>query len=411
MEAPIVFQDHLPVEATLDRCIKCNNCVSFCPVANVTDLFPGPKYEGPQAARFRAADEFSPDHSVDYCSGCRMCNMVCPTGVKIAEINARARAKMYKDHGVRSLRNWFVARPDLLGTLGSPTAPVANTMLKFAPMRWVIDKVMKIDQHAPMPAFSFGTFRGWFKSVKPPFTSTRKVVYFHGCSTQHYEPWVGQAAVAVLEHNGIEVILADQNCCGLPALSNGQFDTAKNYHCSNVRKMLPWVQQGYDIVGTSTSCTLTLQEEARELLDLYDEDTRLVAEHTYDIFEYLLLLHEKGELNTAFRPVNKVVPYHPPCQLRAHRMGLPAIEVLSLIPGLTVHQSDAACCGIAGTYGLKSEKYKIAQAVGQPLFEWAKAEGQPVIACDSETCRWQITASTGIESVHPIALLKEAYGI
>ncbi|MCW5853001.1 MAG: 4Fe-4S binding protein, partial [Anaerolineae bacterium] len=45
--------DHLPVEASLDRCIKCNICVSFCPPASVTDLFPGPKYVGPQAARFR----------------------------------------------------------------------------------------------------------------------------------------------------------------------------------------------------------------------------------------------------------------------------------------------------------------------------------------------------------------------
>lgn len=27
-----------------DRCLKCNVCNTVCPVARVTDLFPGPKY-------------------------------------------------------------------------------------------------------------------------------------------------------------------------------------------------------------------------------------------------------------------------------------------------------------------------------------------------------------------------------
>ena len=36
-----------------DECLKCNVCNTVCPVARVTDLYPGPKYVGPQAARFR----------------------------------------------------------------------------------------------------------------------------------------------------------------------------------------------------------------------------------------------------------------------------------------------------------------------------------------------------------------------
>src|SRR5207245_11515426 len=56
------------VRLTLDHCVKCNICTTFCPVANVTPLFPGPKYVGPQAERFRSAD-VSPDASLDYCSG------------------------------------------------------------------------------------------------------------------------------------------------------------------------------------------------------------------------------------------------------------------------------------------------------------------------------------------------------
>ncbi len=89
------------VDHSLDECIKCNICTSYCPVSAVTDLFPGPKYAGPQAQRFRENGQpMSPDHSADYCSGCRVCNEVCPTGVKIAELNARARAQIVADNGL-----------------------------------------------------------------------------------------------------------------------------------------------------------------------------------------------------------------------------------------------------------------------------------------------------------------------
>ena len=79
---------------TLDHCVKCTICETYCPFSAVTPLFPGPKYVGPQAERFRGADEHSPDVSVDYCSGCGICTQVCPQGVKIAEINSQARAAL-----------------------------------------------------------------------------------------------------------------------------------------------------------------------------------------------------------------------------------------------------------------------------------------------------------------------------
>ncbi|MCA9920594.1 MAG: hypothetical protein KC445_21720, partial [Anaerolineales bacterium] len=68
------------------------------------------------------------------------------------------------------------------------------------------------------------------------------------------------------------------------------------------------------------------------------------------------------------------------------------------------------CCGVAGTYGYKEEKYKVAMDVGRPLFEFIHEVSGPVNVCDSETCRWQITAATGQASVHPIELLSFAYG-
>lgn len=406
------FSQH-PVEISLDQCIKCNICTTACPVMGVTDLFPGPKYAAPQAGRFRQPNQPTPDRSVDYCSGCRVCNMVCPTGVKIAEMNARARATLV-DQGkvppITRLRNNLIARVDLVGKIGQPIAPIANYALNLKPARKLADLILGIAQDAPFPPFSRQSFTTWFNNRTPLSKATRKVLYFHGCSTQYYEPRVGRAAVYILEANGFEVIVPPQNCCGLPLLSNGEFAAARNQHTYNVRQLVDYARQGIPIVGTSTSCTLTLKEEAPELLDMHDEDTQLVAEHVYDINEFLLTLRDEGTLNTDFNPLPLSLPYHIPCQYRAHRLGTPGIEILEMIPDLEVLESQSACCGIAGTYGYKKEKYDISMNIGQSLFNFIKKINSPIAICDSETCRWQITHGTGIPAVHPVELLAASYG-
>ncbi len=407
-------QVHRPVELTLDRCIKCNICVSACPVTAVSDRFPGPKYEAPQAGRFRQDRQPAPDDSVDYCSGCRVCNLVCPTGVRIAEINARARARMVEQgrpSGRYRLRNNLLARPESLGKLGQPLAPLANLALRGKLGTWFAEKALGIARAAPIPAFSPQKFSRWLRDRQAPAGLERKVVYFHGCSTEYYEPRIGKAAVRVLERNGFEVIVPAQNCCGLPLLSNGEFSAARAYHLRNLDHLVDYVRQGYVILGTSTCCTLTLQEEAPDLLDLATPEVQLLAANTFDLNEFLVLLHEEGQLQTAdLLPLPLTLPYHPPCQYRAHRIGRPAVEILALIPQLTIIESQAACCGVAGTYGYKHEKYDIAMAVGRPLFEFISKVRAPISVCDSETCRWHIAQATGLPAVHPVELLAYAYG-
>ena len=407
---------NLPVELSLDQCIKCNICTTVCPVSAVTDLFPGPKYEAPQAGRFREAGQPTPDHSVDYCSGCRACNMACPTGVKIAEMNARVRATLVEQGKVPlllRLRNNLVARAATLGKVAQPVAPLANFFFQLKPARWLAEAAFHIHREAPFPAFSGQKFTTWFdrRQLNARPNGRPKVVYFHGCSTQYYEPRVGRAAVGVLEANGFEVIIPPQNCCGLPLLSNGEFKAARQYHENNVRSLVAYARQGIPIVGTSTSCTLTLKEEAPELLDMHDADTRLVAENTYDFNEFLLLLYEEGRLNLDLRPIPLTLGYHVPCQYKGHRLGRPGVEVLELVPALKTIASHATCCGIAGTYGYKKEKYAIAMQVGQPLFDFVQQVGGPLVICDSETCRWQITHATGKPAIHPVELLAAAYGL
>ncbi len=402
-----------PIELSLNQCIKCNICTASCPVSAVTDLFPGPKYEAPQAGRFRLPGQPTPDASVDYCSGCRVCNMVCPTGVKIAEMNARARAVLVQQGRVplmRRLRNNLIARTELFGNLTQPLWPISNLLIPNPLVRWLTEATLGIARKAYFPPFARQRFTSWAIRHRPPANASRQVVYFHGCSTQYYEPRVGRAAINVLEANGFEVIIPPQNCCGLPLLSNGEFPAARRLHENNVRSLVKYARQGIPIVGTSTSCTLTLKEEAPELLNLHDADTQLVASHVYDMNEFLLKLLDEGSLNLDLQPLTLDLPYHPPCQYRAHRMGSLGVEVMALIPNLRIRESHASCCGIAGTYGYKVEKYPIAMQVGEPLFDFIRSSQAPLAVCDSETCRWQITHGTGLPAVHPVELLSAAYG-
>ncbi len=402
------------VDHSLDECIKCNICTSYCPVSAVTDKFPGPKYAGPQAQRFRELGQpFTPDASVDYCSGCRICNDVCPTGVRIAELNARARAQLVAETGI-PLRNRLLGRNEMLAQAGSFAPAVANLALHNPFSRLMAEKVMRIARHAPLPRWSTrGTLRQWVsRTSHRRLRAAKKVVYFHGCATQYYEPFVGKATIAVLEYNGFEVIVPPQNCCGLPMLSNGEFGAAAGYHRSNVARLSGFARAGFPIVGSSTSCTLTLKEEAPELLDLHDEPNTTLAHAVWDIFEFLRDLLQKGELRTDFRRLEMVLPYHAPCQLRAHRVGKPALEVLALVPGLQLHESQARCCGIAGTYGYKQEKYQVAMDVGEELFRFVRGvQGATYSSCDSETCRWQMEHGATLPSRHPIEILAAAYGL
>ena len=398
------------MRGSLDHCVKCTICETYCPVANATPLFPGPKYVGPQAERFRVGDEPSPDASLDYCSGCGVCTQVCPQGVHIAEINTQARAKLKQTKGV-PLRDRVLARPTLAGRLGTPVAPIANRALRNPLLRLVGELTIGIHRHAPMPRFAGRTFQRWARKHESP-PGLRRVAFFHGCGTNFYEPRLGEMTVALLEHSGVAVEVPKQDCCGLPLQSNGLFDDARTYVRRLAKRLAPHARAGLDIVATSTSCSLMLKREALEILGMEgDPDLELVSGRVFDICEYLLAMHDRGELRTDFGALPETVTYHAPCQQQGHGIGKPALDLLALVPQLETIEMDATCCGVAGTYGLKREKYDIAMDVGAGLFAQIGDAGPDHAVCDSETCRWQIEQATGVRTVHPVEMLHRAYGL
>ncbi len=384
---------------SMDRCTKCGICQAHCPVAAVTDRFPGPKYTGPQAARFRVIDpvrELSPD----LCSGCGICTSVCPNDVAITDIITLAKAQKGATSKRLPFRQKLVNRPDFAGRLGGLAPWLANAILSSRLLRILAEKAIGVHRNAPLPRISGPVFRRWLIRRQQP--EGPRLTYFSGCAVENYDPQVGKALVRTLNHFGYRVDAPSAACCGLPLLSSGETEGALARADALVAALAPVA--GRPIVSTSTSCSLTLKSKYAAYLDLDDGPARAVAGAVFDVAEFLRDRHYE-DLARDLRAVPKRVLYHAPCQLRGHGMGVPAAELLGLVPDLDLVVSEADCCGVGGTYGYDRDKYGIAKAVGRTLAEQVALEKPDLLLCDSETCRWHIAAMTGLPCLHPIELI------
>jgi len=395
-------QKHWP-QNNPDVCIRCATCMAVCPVARVTPLFPGPKQAGPGAERFRRQGEPSVDEWIDLCIGCHLCDMVCSSGVNISELNLLAKAK-YLDEKGRPLRDWLLTHTYLYGWLGSLFSPIVNWVLRNSVIKWIVEAILKIDRRRQLPGYESTTFRQWFR--KHSSKGHKKIAYFYGCYVNTNEVDVGTATVQVLEANGLEITLPPQKCCGIPMLGNGDFKGARRLGLWNVASLLRTIRSGSDIIFSSTSCGHMIKHEYNRLLNIPGSEE--VAQHIFDLFEFLRNLKESGNLNLHFKELPLKAAYFAPCHLRSLNIGLPALEILRLIPGLQLDNVDADCCGLGGTFGFKKEKYEISQEIGKDLAEAIDRLNPEVVLTDCEGCRMQIRHLTGLKVLHPIQILRDA---
>jgi glycerol-3-phosphate dehydrogenase subunit C len=398
--------------------------MAVCPVSRVTPKFPGPKQAGPGAERFRSLSEPSVDDWVDLCIGCHLCDLVCSSGVNISELNLIAKAK-YLDEKGRPFRDWLLTHSYLLGHLGSYFSPLVNLLLRNSQIKWLVETFLKIDRRRELPGYESPTFRQWFRKHQfqgnppsPPFSKggrggfephpndNKKVAYFYGCYINTNEVDVGKATVQILEANGFEVTLPPQRCCGIPMLGNGDFKGAREMGLYNVPSFLSAIRSGLDMVFSSTSCGHMIKHEYSHLLNIPGAEG--VAKHTFDLFEFLRNLKEFNGFNNKFKELSLKAAYFAPCHLRALGIGLPALEILRLVPGLKIDNIEADCCGMGGTFGFKKEKYEISQEIGKDLVEAIDRLKPEIILSDCEGCRMQIRHLTGLKVLHPIQILRDA---
>lgn len=388
-----------------DKCTACTVCVAHCPVTAATRKFRGPKMVGPALERMRLSqDEY--ELSLDYCTNCKNCDMACPSGVPISTLNMLARAKYYNKCKPR-LRDRLLSHGEQMGKISESFPAVLTNMGMAIGRKLGLMDLIGISGKAPVPRYADKSFIKQFKQLRQQ-SYPDKVVFYVGCYINFNDPQVGLDIVDVMQANKYEVIVdEDFVCCGSPLIVNGFFDEAKQNVRRNTEVLKKQIELGYPIITGCTSCLLMLKQEYQELFTL--EQLSDNAKHLYDTSEFLLKLHEEGRLNTKLGRLDEQYLYHAPCHLRAQGMGLPALDLLEMIPGLTIQDAAAGCCGISGSYGLKADKYDIAMTIGQKLFNRIKASGAGAVISECGTCRLQIEHGSGAKTIHPISVLRKAY--
>ena len=399
------LQEFTSSKYNFEECMKCTVCTAYCPVLQVNPLYPGPKQAGPDGERLRLKDPYFFNYALKYCLNCKRCEVACPSGVKVADLIQAARIKY--DKAPVKLRDRLLASTDFMGKMARPFAPVVNGVTGMGITKSVLDATLKIDHRRTFPRYSGRSFEGWMgRHEKEQAAFPEQVAYFHGCYVNYNFPRLGKDLVKVLNALGVGVqLLEKEKCCGIAMITNGMTKEATRNATHNIATLAKAVDKGLMVLTSSSTCTLTLRDEYPALLGV---DNSAVREAVMMATRYIFEKLEKGA-TLRFKPdFHKKVAYHTPCHMEKLGWGVFSERLLKMIPGVEFTLLDSACCGIAGTYGFKKENYASSQAIGQPLFDQIKAIDPEVVACDCETCKWQIEMSTGYQVMNPISILAEA---
>jgi len=406
--------DAISLQEQITNCSGCASCRSYCPIAS-SHLEEWAKGRGKVSLiRELMSGKLDPEiledpefkKIIDSCINCKRCLTECPSGVDVPWLSMTGRYDVVRRTG-EDFSNRVLTDTATLCRQGSIFAPVANLATSLAPVRWGLQKVLGLESTRYLPQFRNRTLRKILQQRKHPDT-TREVVFFLGCFANYNDPeGEGLAVIEVLEHNGIKVILPEVKCCGIARISAGGQDKIRDDINFNIALLSEYAAQGISIVFSEPSCALAVKYEYPRIVET--EEARLVADNCYDIHQYLMAMHANGELKTDFNRLDTKVGYHAPCHLKTLGVTSEPVELMQLIPGLKVHTYSDKCCGMGGTYGLKSKNYDLSMKIGQRLFDEIASSDADQLITGCGACGMQIRQGTMRESIHPMKLLAEAY--
>ncbi len=419
-EEPALFEE---LERVFDICHGCRRCFNLC------HAFP---------TLFDAVDE-SPTMEldsvpkqvywevVDHCYLCDMCYMSkCPYvpphefNIDFPHLMLRAKAQKFKRDGA-SRRDRILSATDKVGSLaGIPVVVnVVNAANRSTTGRRVLQKVLGVHKHAPVPRYHSKTARkalasldGQNASVAQAGENTKgRVALFTTCYGNRNLPSMPLDLVAVFEHNNIPVRLTPgEQCCGMPKLELGDLDSVAAAKDANVPQLARLVDEGWDIVAPVPSCALMFKQEL-PLMFPDDADVLKVRDAMFDPFEYLDLRRRDGLLKTEFANSLGKVSYQVPCHLRVQNIGLKTRDVLELVPETQIDVIER-CSGHDGTYAVKKEFHEISKKIAKPVIRKVEKAKPDHFISDCPMAAQQIADDVeSVDGSHPMSLLRHAYGI
>jgi Fe-S oxidoreductase len=418
-EAPL----HEELERVFDICHGCRRCFNLC------NAFP---------TLFDAVDESDTMEVdgvpkkvywdvVDHCYLCDMCYMSkCPYvpphewNIDFPHLMLRAKAARFKKEGA-TVRDKILSATDRVGKLaGIPVVVKAvNATNRSKAGRKLLEATLGVHHKAPVPEYHSKTARKRLArlenaapaDVVETETTRGKVVLYTTCYGNRNHPAIDEDLVAIFEHNGIPMALAEKEvCCGMPKLELGDLESVAKAKETNIPILAAMVDKGWDIVTPIPSCTLMYKQEL-PLMFPDDPEVAKVRNAMYDPFEYLMLRHKDGKLNTEFKSSLGKVSYQVPCHLRVQNIGLKTRDILQLVPDTTVEVIER-CSGHDGTYAVKKEFHEISKKIARPVVTKLKRGEADHFVSDCPMAAEQIAQEVDEHKAsNPMSLLRSAYGI
>ena len=412
----------------LEQCNGCGGCRKDAPTMCPTFLATGEEYMSTRgrANAIRAALELrfhddplrsaELDAALSNCLSCKACTVECPSNVNLALLKAELMYARHRRDGL-GFRERMLSHVDLLGRLGCMLPALANASLDSKLVRKLMRKILGLTDKRPLPHYTKQRFDRWFHSVGTPRRGVRsaqraaptrrgEVLLWDDTFVRYHEPHIGIAAVKVLEALGFNVSLVEgRKCCGRPAFSQGNLDTAREMGRHNL-ELVRASNPNTPILFLEPSCYSMFVEDYRELR-LPETESIARRCHLFEHFVDDLLEREPDALH--FKNGAAHVAIHSHCHAKSLvKTGFMA-RLAQRLPGKTAALLDTGCCGMAGAFGALEDKYALSLKVAAPLVQQVGAQPPDTIVIASGTsCRHQLEHLTPVRPKHMAELLADA---
>jgi glycolate oxidase iron-sulfur subunit len=344
-------------EEKVSQCIKCGSCLSVCPVyletrqetlvargklsllsGYLSDLLPANK------------EIFN---LLSNCLLCGACAENCPSGVKADDLIQQGRSLMLEKVGAakwkRILARGILPLSDRMKTLRKGQ----NLLFKKVPNeRGLTLRFSSNPKTWPTLARPFFLDRKTIPTSPGPVPSLN-IGYFVGCTTNYLYPEIGEATLKLISPFGKVNLPAGQTCCGLPAFSLGDIQTAKALARKNV---LAFGEGRLNaVVVACSSCAAHIKLEYPRLLA---DDAILMPEvqgFVQKAEELSQFLNRQGIRPSSGHSIHRqTVAFHDPCHAkRGLKIFNEPRKLLSSVSGLTLVELEGRrCCGHGGLFNL-----------------------------------------------------------
>lgn len=346
---------------------------------------------------------------LDLCLECRACKSECPVGVDVARYKSEFLAGYWDRHGMSAAAHAF-GDGHSAAVWGSRFAPLSNTIANSALGRWAAEQLVGLDRRRSLPLWTNKTLRKHYRDQGSGIGEQEtRALLFADTFTEYADPEIGVAAIDVLRSAGVSTNIAPNVCCGRPLISQGRLQEARKLAAANVHALYDAAHNGQAIVFVEPSCLSAVREDAPDLLrGELQRRARVIAKHSMLFEEFLETECAAGRATLALKPGPSNILLHPHCHQRSMGLASPAKALLSRIPGASVVDLEAGCCGMAGSFGYTTDHYDVSCAIAErKLLPAARAMAAgSVLVAGGTSCRHQVADLADVTALHPAILLR-----